>query len=73
MCQRDDRKTVSDGADPEAPFHVGEFGIGLRFGGDRQRLQRHAADRAAARARSGGPRDASGRCRWRQCRRVCSS
>jgi Metal-sensitive transcriptional repressor len=36
--------------DPEPPAHVGEFRIGLRFGGDRQRLQRHAADRATARA-----------------------
>jgi len=37
-------------ADPEPPAHVGEFGIGFRFGDDRQRFQRHAADRAAARA-----------------------
>ena len=36
-------------ADPEPPRHVGEFGIGTAVGGDEQRLERHAADRAGAR------------------------
>ena len=40
---------VSRAADPEAPRHVGQFGIGRVAGGDIDRLQRHAADRAAAR------------------------
>ena len=42
--------TVSASADPEAPRHVGEFGIGSALGGDDVRLERHAADRAGARA-----------------------
>ena len=36
-------------ADPEAAGHVGEFRIRARLGGHRQRLERHAADRARAR------------------------
>ena len=47
--QGDDRDSER-GADPEAPGHVDEFRIDLRLGGDSQRFQRHAADRAAARA-----------------------
>ena len=32
---------------PESPLHIDELGIGRLLGGDRLRLQRHAADRAA--------------------------
>lgn len=35
--------------DPETPCHVGEFGAGAAVGRHHQRLQRHAADRAASR------------------------
>ena len=35
-------------ADPEAPGHVGEFGIRARVGGRDLGLERHAADRAGA-------------------------
>ena len=35
-------------ANPETPLHVGEFGVGCRFGGDRHGLQCHAADRTTA-------------------------
>ena len=45
--QRDNRDGQR-GADPQAPAHVGEFRIGLRFGADGQRLQRHPADRTTA-------------------------
>ena len=45
--QRDNRHGER-GAHPEAPRHVLQFRIGLGFGADRERLQRHAADRAAA-------------------------
>ena len=37
-------------ADPEAPLHVDQLRVGRRFGGDVERFQRHAADRAGARA-----------------------
>ena len=37
--QRDNRDGQRD-ADPQAPAHVGEFRIGLRFGADGQRLLR---------------------------------
>jgi DNA-binding FrmR family transcriptional regulator len=37
-------------ADPEPPRHVGEFRLGAGIGGRQHRLERHAADRATARA-----------------------
>ena len=40
--------TVSASADPEAPRHVGEFGIGTGIGGHGLGFERHAADRAGA-------------------------
>ena len=36
-------------ADPEPPAHVEEFGIGPGLGGGQLGLERHAADRTAAR------------------------
>ena len=44
-----DRRHGERKPDPEAPCHVGEFGIGRRVQADDIRLQRHAADRAASR------------------------
>ena len=41
--------TVSASADPEPARHVGKLGIGAAVGGHHVRLERHAADRAAAR------------------------
>ncbi len=44
----DDRRQRQHEADPEAPRHVGEFGIGRRIQARHLGLQRHAANRAAA-------------------------
>ena len=46
--QRDDRNGEDD-ADPEAPGHVDELGIGAGLRGDGHRFERHPADRARAR------------------------
>ncbi len=46
--QREDRHRQHE-ADPEAPRHVGEFGIGAAIGGHQFGFERHAADRAGAR------------------------
>ncbi len=52
-------------ANPEAPRHVGELGIGAGVGCGHFRFERHAADRAGAGAGLADLRDASGRCRSR--------
>ena len=44
----DHRRKREREADPEAPRHVGEFGIGRRIEARHLGLQRHAADRAAS-------------------------
>ena len=46
--QRDDRNGEDD-ADPEAPGHVDELGVGAGLRGDGHRFERHPADRARAR------------------------
>jgi len=46
--QREDRQR-DRGADPKAPAHVRELGIGSGIGGDGFGLQRHAAERTRAR------------------------
>ena len=55
--------SASASADPEAPRHVGEFGIGPGLGGRNLGLERHAADRAGAGPDLPDLADASGRCR----------
>jgi len=57
--QRHDRRAERK-ADPEAPAHVGELGIGAGVGGRDLGLQRHAADRAGSRGRPAGSPGASG-------------
>ena len=60
---------------PEAAAKIGELGVLVLVERRQHRLERHAADRAVARAGPGGSAGASGRCRsprWR-CRCSCRS
>ena len=43
-----DQRDRGDQREPEAPGHVGQFGVGLGFRAGGQRLQCHATDRAAS-------------------------
>ena len=55
--------TVSASADPEAARHVGELGIGRRSRRSRSPAPAPCRRSGRSRARPGGSRDASGRCR----------
>ena len=47
--RHDEQRHGERDADPEPPRHVAQLGVALVAGGRRHRLERHAADRAAAR------------------------